>query len=101
MKDEFEPFEEDFEAEPAKYQFWLLGYDVNQNITDFEFLVNEADDPDPMIAQAKQYLDEEKYKKRKFPDDVVYLEAIVETVVKVDDYEENVGTLFSGVAKIK
>lgn len=101
MKDEFEPFEEDFDAEPAKYQFWLLGYDKNQNITDFEFLVNEANDPDPMIAQANQYLDEEKYKNRNFPQDVVYLEAIVETVVNIDDYDENVGTLFSRIIKIK
>ena len=101
MKEEFEPFEEDFEAEPAKYQFWLLGYDVNQNITDFEFLVNEADDPDPMIAQAKQYLDEEKYKKRTFPDNIKFLEVLVETVVNVEGYEENVGTLFDEIVEIK
>jgi hypothetical protein len=97
----FEEFEEDFEAKDAKYQLWLLGYDADQNITDFEFLVNESKDPVRMIAQAKQYIEERKYLNRSFPQDVAYLEVIVETVVDVEGYEENVGTLFDEYVKIK
>jgi hypothetical protein len=110
MKDEFdelladlhlENFGEDFDAKPAKYQLWLLGYNADQLITDFEFLVNESSDPELMIKQAKQYIEEQKYLNRSFPQDVVYLEVLVETVVNVDDYEENVGTLFDETIKIK
>ena len=97
----FEEFEEDFEAKDAKYQLWLLGYDEHDAITDFEFLVNESKDPERMIAQAKQYIDEQKYLNRTFPQDVVTLEVLVETVVDVEGYEENVGTLFDEYVKIK
>lgn len=101
MEKEFEEFEEDFEAKDAKYQIWLLGYDKDGKITDFEFLVNESKDPERMIAQAKQYIEEKKYLNKNFPQDIVTLEVLVETVVDIDDYEENVGTLFDEYVEIK
>ena len=100
MEDKFEAFEEDFEAKPASYQLWLLGYDKDQNITDYEFLVTDNDEPEPVIKQANQYIDEEKYHNKKFPPNVAYLEVIVETVVNVEGIDTNVGTLFSQIVKI-
>ena len=101
MEKEFEAFEEDFEAKDAKYQIWLLGYDKNKEITDFEFLVNESKDPERMIAQAKQYIEEKKYLNKNFPHNVAQLEVLVETVVDIEGYEENVGTLFDEYVEIK
>ena len=45
MKDSFDELLEelnldDFDAKDATYQVWVLGYDENENITDFEVLVN-------------------------------------------------------------
>lgn len=101
MKDEFEEFEEEFEVPEEKYQLWLIGYDADQNITDFEFLVNESISLDAMLKQAKQYIDEEKYKNRTFPEDVTYLEVIVETVANIEGYDENIATRFDEIVKIK
>lgn len=36
-----------------------------------------------------------------FPEEVKYIEVLVETVVDLEDYDENVGTLFSKIIKIK
>jgi len=80
MKDEFEPFEEDFEAEPAKYQVWVLGYNKAEAITDFEILLEEFADPDVAIKFAKAYAGEGKYNSINIPEDVAYLEVLVETV---------------------
>ena len=88
-------------AEPASYQVWVLGYDANEAITDFEVLVYESHDPDAAIAYAKNYIDDEKYLELEHPDEVAYAEVLVETVVADDDWEENVGTLFYGVVEFK
>jgi hypothetical protein len=101
MEKEFEAFEEDFEVPEEKYQLWLLGYDADQNITDFEFLVNESSSLEVMLKQAKQYIDEEKYKNRTFPDNVTYLEVIVETIANIEGYDENIATRFDEIVKIK
>lgn len=100
-KEEFEAFEDEFDAKDAKYQLWLLGYDENQDITDFEFLVNESKDPELMIKQAKQYIEEEKFKNRTFPDNVKFLEVLVETVVELDGMDVNVGNLFDEYVEIE
>lgn len=101
MEKDFEPFEEDFDVPADKYQLWLLGYDADQNITDYEFLVNESADMDAMLKQANQYVDEEKYKKHTFPEEVAYIEVIVETIANLEGYDENVATRFSKIVKIK
>ena len=100
-KEEFEEFEEDFEAKPAMYQVWVLGYDKDEAITDFEVLVNESKDPNRMIEYAKKYINEKRYETMTFPEDVAYIEILVETVVDIDDYESNEGTLFTGVVELK
>ena len=106
MKDSFDELLEelsldDFEAKAATYQVWVLSYDENENITDFEVLVNESKDAESMVNFAKKYVEEERYENLKFPDEVKYIEVLVETIVDLEDYTENVGTLFSKIIKIK
>lgn len=106
MKDKFDELLEelkldDFDAKDATYQVWVLGYDENDNITDFEVLVDESKDAESMVERATNYVEEERYENLKFPDEVKYIEVLVETVVDLEDYDENVGTLFSKIIKIK
>ena len=106
MKDEFDELLEelkldDFETKDATYQVWVLGYDENENITDFEVMVNESKDAESMVEYATNYVEEERYGTMAFPDEVKYIEVLVETVVDLEDYDENVGTLFSKIIKIK
>ena len=106
MKDEFDELLEelnldDFDAKDATYQVWVLGYDENENITDFEVMVSESKDAESMVEYANNYVEEERYGTMAFPDEVKYIEVLVETVVDLEDYDENVGTLFSKIIKIK
>ena len=54
-----------------------------------------------MVNFAKKYVEEERYKTMTFPDEVKYIEVLVETIVELEDYTENVGTLFSKIIKVK
>ena len=106
MKDKFDELLEelnldDFDAKDATYQVWVLGYDENEHITDFEVMVNESKDAESMVEYAERYVEEERYGTVTFPDEVKYIEVLVETVVDLEDYDENVGTLFSKIIKIK
>ena len=106
MKDGFDELLEelnldDFDAKYAIYQVWVLGYDENENITDFEVMVNESKNAESMVEYATNYVEEERYENLKFPDEVKYIEVLVETIVDLEDYDENVGTLFSKIIKIK
>ena len=106
MKDKFDELLEelnldDFDAKDATYQVWVLGYDENENITDFEVMVSESKDAESMVEYATNYVEEERYGTMTFPDEVKYIEVLVETVVDLEDYSENVGTLFSKIVKIK
>ena len=106
MKDDFDELLEelkldDFDAKDATYQVWVLGYDENENITDFEVMVDESKDAESMVEYATNYIEEERYGTMTFPDEVKYIEVLVETVVDLEDYNENVGTLFSKIVKIK
>ena len=106
MKDSFNELLEDlnlddFDAKDATYQVWVLGYDENENITDFEVMIDESKDAESMVEYATNYVEEERYGTMAFPDEVKYIEVLVETVVDLEDYDENVGTLFSKIVKIK
>lgn len=106
MKDKFDELLEelkldDFDAKDATYQVWVLGYGENENITDFEVMVDESKDAESMVEYAENYVEEERYESLKFPDEVKYIEVLVETIVDLEDYDENVGTLFSKIIKIK
>lgn len=106
MKDKFDELLEelnldDFDAKDATYQVWVLGYDENEHITDFEVMIDESKDAESMVEYATNYVEEERYGTIAFPDEVKYIEVLVETVVDLEDYTENVGTLFSKIIKIK
>ena len=106
MKDDFDELLEelkldDFDAKDATYQVWVLGYDENEHITAFEVMVNESKDAESMVEYAERYVEEERYGTMAFPDEVKYIEVLVETVVDLEDYDENVGTLFSKIVKVK
>ena len=106
MKDNFDELLEDlnlddFDAKDAVYQVWILGYDENERITDFEVMLSESKDAESMVEYAKRYVEEKHYKTMTFPDEVKYIEVLVETIVELEDYTENVGTLFSKIIKIK
>lgn len=92
---------DDFDAKDATYQVWVLGYDENEHITDFEVMVDESKDAESMVEYATNYVEEERYGTMEFPDEVKYIEVLVETIVDLEDYTENVGTLFSKIIKIK
>ena len=106
MKDDFDELLEelkldDFDAKDATYQVWVLGYDGNEHITDFEVMVEESKDAESMVEYATNYVEEERYGTMTFPDEVKYIEVLVETIVNLEGYDENVGTLFSKIIKIK
>ena len=106
MKDDFDELLEelkldDFDAKDATYQVWVLGYDKNEHITDFEVMVEESKDAESMVEYATNYVEEERYGTMTFPDEVKYIEVLVETIVNLEGYDENVGTLFSKIIKIK
>ena len=106
MKDSFEELLEelkldDFDAKDATYQVWVLGYDENEYITDFEVMIEESKDAESMVEYATNYVEEERYGTMTFPDEVKYIEVLVETIVNLEDYTENVGTLFSKIVKVK
>ena len=106
MKDDFDELLEelkldDFDAKSATYQVWVLGYDENERITDFEVMIEESKDAESMVEYATNYVEEECYGTMTFPDEVKYIEVLVETIVNLEDYDENVGTLFSKIIKIK
>ena len=106
MKDDFDELLEelkldDFDAKDATYQVWVLGYDENERITDFEVMIEESKDAKSMVEYATNYIEEECYGTMTFPDEVKYIEVLVETIVNLEGYDENVGTLFSKIIKIK
>lgn len=95
---EFEDDLGDIELTSANYQVWLLGYDEDDNITDYELLVKEFSDPQRAVEFAKNY----DIGSIEAPDAVAYVELLVETVVAdEDDSEMNVGTLYSEYISLK
>ena len=106
MKDKFDELLkdlnlDDFDAKDATYQVWVLGYDENENITDFEVMVSESKDAESMVEYANNYVEEDRYGTMAFQDEVKYIEVLVETLVDLEHYDEKVGTLFSKIIKIK
>jgi hypothetical protein len=91
----------DFDLQTPSYQVWLLGYDADQNITDFSKQLRASPDPEAAVEWAKQYSDNGKFENESIPDNVAYVEVLVETIVDLGGYEENVGTLYSEVFKLE
>lgn len=94
MMEAFEAFEDDINLPEARYEVWLLGYDADDNITDYECLLGSYDDPDEAVVKAQQVFMLEDLPSD-IPEEVAYVELLVETVIDLDGESRNDGTLFS------
>ena len=84
----------DIDLQVPVYQVWVLGYDKEGYITDYEALLGEYDDPELAIKCAKEAV-LDGCSLLQVTDDVANLLVQVETVVEVEDGElANVGTIF-------
>jgi len=78
------------------YEVWALGIDKFDNVTNFEVLLGEFEDPE----QAKTFawtVDKNLIKtktSKEFPVGLKQINVEVETVVDNGDYTENIGTIF-------
>ena len=102
---EFEEFEEDFEIERADYQVQAFGYDADDQITDFEFLLFSSKNPDEAVAYARHLVENEDAEMitelADIPNDVAYLGIEVEEAVEVEGVETNQGSIYSGNILVK
>ena len=79
----------------TSYEVWALGRDKFNNVTDFEVLLGEFDDPEDArnfawtvsvdLVRSKAAED--------FPTNLKQLDIEVETVATEDSYSENIGTI--------
>ena len=100
VKDEFDELE-DFEIQKPRYVVCLLGYDEEDNITDFDKELFSSSDAELAYDFAKKYVEEERYKNEILPEEIATLEVLVETVVDIDGCDQNVGTLFDEYIEIE
>lgn len=98
---------EDFDiSESADFEVWLLGYDENNDITDFDYFVKSFDNSADAVEFAKD-LCEKGIQSIKETDDSFYIPAdvkavnvLVETVITDDTgNSENVDTVFDKIIK--
>lgn len=88
---------------PTSYQVWVLGYNDDDCITDFDYFIKEFDSAEEAVEFAEE-LNEEKIvasMNRPVPNDVRYLHLQVETVKKHKDWEENVDTIYENTFDLK
>lgn len=87
----------------TSYQVWILGYNNDDCITDFDCFIREFDSAAEAMDFAKE-LDEKKILAlidRPVPEDVRYLHLQVETVKQHKNWEENVDTLYEDTFDLK
>lgn len=101
IQEDFDPFEDEFEEQDASYQVWMLGYDADQNITDFSEKLFESKDPERAVNFAKAYVSGCDIENKTFPNGEKYVEVLVETIVDVEGVETNVGNLFDEYIEIE
>ena len=91
---------EEFDLQEATYQVWIISYNTEGVLvqSDIMYLATNPDD-------AIKYAEDFTAKMEKWSDPINksthYYEVLVETVVNLGEYEENVGTLFSKVIKFE
>lgn len=78
------------------YQVWALGYDAEQNITDWDEILGEFQTQDEAVDYAESLTLEKILGSlnRKLPVDVKYLDIQVETVVDHSSWDENIETVW-------
>ena len=81
------------EKKNLKYQVWSLGYNKNQEITDFAYMYGEYDNKQAAIGLAEQ-INIKKDTKKKIPNNVKWMLVQVETVRTRGSWEENIDTVY-------
>ena len=81
------------EKKNLKYQVWSLGYNKNQEITDFAYMYGEYDNKQAAIGLAEQISIKQDTKK-KIPNNVKWMLIQVETVRTRGSWEENIDTVY-------
>jgi hypothetical protein len=78
------------------YQVWALGYDAEQNITDWDDELGDFKTQDEAIDYAESLTLEKILGSlnRKLPERVKYLDIQVETVVDHGSWDENIETVW-------
>ena len=95
MKNEIDPNSiPDFDEQDAEYQVWLFRYNDLDQIIDDEFISCHSS-PDEAIARARDLVDDENEIASYFNDETAYVQVEVESVVTVEGWEENIGSLFN------
>jgi hypothetical protein len=91
---------------PISYQVWVLGYNNDDCITDFDEFLGEF----PSGSEATEYAEnlslsdlKDKLERMgaEIQEDVRYLHLQVETVKKHKDWEENVDTIYEDTFDLK
>lgn len=104
-EDNFEEFEEDFDLKTGEFQVWAIGYDEDDQITDFDFPLFSSKDADEAVAYAKTLVEDAEIEMitelTDIPEDVAYVEIEVEEVVEVEGIETNQGSIYHGRLIIK
>jgi len=92
---------EDFELVKPDFEVWALGYNKDNQITDFEVLLLSSESPDQAIAWAKKAVEDTdtltrllKTNNVTIPEDVTCLSIEVEETVNVDGVATNAGSIF-------
>lgn len=87
----------------TSYQVWVLGYNDDDCITDFDYFIKEFNSAEEAVDFAEE-LDEKKILtsiNRTVPKNVRYLHLQVETVKQHKDWEENVDTIYETTIDLK
>jgi hypothetical protein len=89
---------DDFDLSEASYQVWGFWLDDEQQVLT-EVMLQAFNDPDDAVKYAKDFMANLAIANLTKPD-ARYYEVLVETVVDLGDYTENVATLFRDVIEI-
>jgi len=95
MTEELEDF--DLVESTPDYQIWLFGYDVDHNLTNFDFNVDSFADHREAIKCAKYFTNKDIIlaNVQNIPAEVKYISVEVETVISTEDLEENIDTIYA------
>ena len=75
------------------YEVWLMGYDAQQNITDFELMLYSSEDAADAINYAIKFRQQEQLKIN-VPNGIKYLRIEVETVATTNGDETNIESIY-------
>lgn len=89
-----EGLEDNFELQDPIYEVWIIGYDADQNITDYEKLVDSDTNIDKAIKKAEAIYDDPREVVKDLPAGVSVIGIEVETVVDIDGVATNTNSVY-------